>query len=126
MALFFDLKKLEELSCNNSNEFMKYLWYHWTKRTAKTTKDLKYTNKRITGNSYLLNPKELFDDNSTDILYKIQYIKLAGMRDYLLFKQYGYKRLQTSYYPDLNYSAISHNPLLAITNTEVHFKYEER
>ena len=126
MITFFDLKKLEELSCNNASEFMTYLYYHSTKRTARSTKELKYTNKQLQGYSYLLNPEDLFDDKHTDILYKIQYVKLAGMRDYLLFKQYRYLRLQTSYFPDLNYEVVKHNPLLTITNNEVQFRYEER
>ncbi len=47
------------------------------------------------------------------------------MRNYLLYKQYKYKALETSFYPDLNWNAIKHNPLLIITQAEIKFKYEE-
>ena len=47
------------------------------------------------------------------------------MRDYNLYKQYRYKKLNLSYYPDLDYSAIAPNPLLTIDNNELSFKHEE-
>ena len=78
----------------------------------------------LTGNSFLLFPEPLFIDN-TDILYLVQYIKLAALRDWNLYKQYKYKSLQTSFFPDLNYDAIRSNPLLKITPTQITFKYEE-
>ncbi len=80
----------------------------------------------LTGNSYLLNPSDFFNDRSTDDLFRVQYIKLAGRRDLTLFKLHNYRRLQTSYYPDLIYDSIKHNPLLEITKSEIIFTYEER
>lgn len=125
MVTFFDLKKLEEASCNSSYDFMAMLWYHYTKKLPKNNKHVKYTKHDLRGNAFLLNPAPLFEDKSTDILYIIQYIKLAARRDYLLYKQYGYKNLQTSFFPDLIYDNIKHNPLLEITKTEIIFKYEK-
>ena len=122
--MFFNLQKLEEASCDDPNTFMIMLWYHYTKRLPKNTKHLKFTQVNLQGNSFLLNPAPIFEDISTDILYKIQYIKLAARRDYLLYKQYGYKGLQTSFFPDLAVDAIKHNPLLDIKPTEILFKYE--
>lgn len=78
----------------------------------------------LVGHSYLLNPKEFFEDKSTDIIFRVQYLKLAGMRDYGLYKQYKYIGLQTSFFPDLAYDNIKHNPLLIIKPTEILFKYE--
>ncbi len=78
----------------------------------------------LVGHSYLLNPKEFFEDKSTDIIFRVQYLKLAGMRDYGLYKQYKYTGLQTSFFPDLAYDNIKHNPLLIIKPTEILFKYE--
>lgn len=125
MALFFNLQTLETQSLNDANKFMAMLEYHYSKRLP--SKYSKYLPSKIplNGTSYLLNPLALFNDKSTDILYKLQYIKLAGRRDYSLYKLYKYKALQLSYYPDIIYDTIKHNPLLTITPTEITFKYEE-
>lgn len=125
MALFFNLQTLETQSLNDANKFMAMLEYHYSKRLP--SKYSKYLPSKIplNGTSYLLNPLALFNDKSTDILYKLQYIKLAGRRDYSLYKLYKYKALQLSYYPDIIYDTIKHNPLLTITQTEITFKYEE-
>jgi hypothetical protein len=125
MALFFNLQTLETQSLNDANKFMAMLEYHYSKRLP--SKYSKYLPSKVplNGTSYLLNPLALFNDKSTDILYKLQYIKLAGRRDYSLYKLYKYKALQLSYYPDIIYDTIKHNPLLTITPTEITFKYEE-
>lgn len=125
MALFFSLQTLEAQSGTDANKFMALLEYHYSKRLP--SKYSKYTPSKIplSGTSYILNPLALFEDKSTDILYKLQYIKLAGRRDYSLYKLYKYKALQLSYYPDIIYDTIKHNPLLTITSTEITFKYEE-
>ena len=125
MALFFNLQTLEAQSGTDAHKFMALLEYHYSKRLP--SKYSKYTPSKIplNGTSYILNPSALFTDKSTDILYKLQYIKLAGRRDYSLYKLYKYKALQLSYYPDIMYDTIKHNPLLTITPTEITFKYEE-
>jgi len=126
MTLFFDINKLEELaSC--SEHFMALLVHHYNKKTIPSKWDKYPPAKRtIHGSSFLLNPLPLFEDKGTDILFKLQYIKLAAKRDWLMYKMYKYKALNTSFFPDLNYDAIKHNNLLKITPTEVQFKYEER
>lgn len=124
MALFFDLNKLEELSCSDANKFLTLLEYHFNKKTIPSKYD-KYKPVPLHGSCFLLNPIPFFSDKTTDILYKVQYIKLAARRDYNLYRQYKYKALNTSYFPDLNWDAIRSNPLLKITPTEITFKYEE-
>lgn len=104
---------------------MLMLWYHYTKKLPKTEKHRRFTNIDLKGNSFLLNPTPIFEDRNTDILFKIQYIKLAGRRDYHLYKQYKYKRLDTSFFPDLAYDSIKYNPLLEINPKEIIFKLEE-
>jgi hypothetical protein len=101
------------------------LHLHYTKAPLNKYNRTHFSKVPLHGASFLLNPAAFFADYSTDILFKVQYIKLAGRRDYALFKQYGYKRLQTSYFPDLAFDAIKHNPLITITPTEILFKYEE-
>lgn len=120
------MKLLEEQAGSNVQKLFALLTHHYNKKTIPSKRD-SFAPSRVPlhGHSYLLNPRAFLEDKSTDILYKLQYLKLAAMRDYLLYKQYKYKALQTSFYPDLNYSAIKHNPLLIITPTEIQFKYEE-
>lgn len=124
MTIFFNLTTLEEQSCNASDKFMSMLEFHHSKRLPSRHSKLQPSKVPLHGKSFILNPVDLFNDKSTDILYKLQYVKLAARRDYNLYKQYGYKSLQTSFFPDLNYDAIRSNPLLVITPTEVQFKYE--
>ena len=126
MALFFDLKILEELSCKDYNKMFALLTHHYNKKTIPSKRD-KYPPARVSlvGYSYLLNPKPFLEDRVTDIIYKVQYLKLAAARDYALYKKYKYKGLQRSYYPDMLVENIKHNPLLKFTDTDLLFIYEE-
>lgn len=125
MALFFNIQTLEELSCNDPYKFMALLEYHRNGGIAKS-KYSKYkpASKSLSGNSFLLNPDRLFSDKTTDILFKLQYVKLAARRDFALYKFHGYKGIQLSYYPDINIEAAKQNPLLIVTSKEITFKYE--
>jgi hypothetical protein len=80
---------------------------------------------KLKGNSFLLHPDLILEDTNHDILYIYQYLLLAARRDYLHYKLYGVKTLPLSYYPDVDLSSISHNPLLKVTKNEIYFKYEE-
>ena len=124
MAIFFNLQTLENEAGSDSNKFVALLEYHYSKRVPYKYSKYKPSKVPLNGSSYLLNPVELFSDKSTDVLYKVQYIKLAARRDYSLYKLYKYKALQLSYYPDVVYDAIKTNPLLNITQSEILFKYE--
>lgn len=125
MACFFDLRLLEELSGSDPHKFLALLEYHRNGGMAKS-KFSKYkpATKSLAGSSFILNPDRLFSDKTTDILFKLQYIKLAARRGYDLYKFYKYKSIQLSYYPDINIEAAKHNPLLIVTDKEIHFKYE--
>ena len=125
MALFFNLKTLEQESNGDTGKFMAMLEYHYSKKLPYKYSKYKPSKVSLAGNCFILNPRKLFADNSVDVLFKIQYIKLAGRRDYNLYKQYKYRALQLSYYPDINIDLIKNNPLLTITKTEILFKYEE-
>lgn len=124
MTLFFNLETLEAQAQGDSNKFMAMLEYHHSKRLPSKYSKYKPSRVSLAGSSFLLNPESLFVDKSTDILYKLQYIKLAARRDYSFYKQYKIKSLQLSYYPDIILAAIKHNPLLNITQSEILFKYE--
>jgi hypothetical protein len=125
MALFFNLQTLEQQSNGDIGKFMAMLEYHYSKRLPYKYSKYKPSKISLAGNCFILNPELLFADKSVDILFKIQYIKLAARRDYNLYKQYNYRALQTSFYPDINFELIKNNPLLTITKTEILFKYEE-
>lgn len=125
MALFFNIQILNELAGDDPNKFLALLEYHRNGGIAKS-KYSKYkpATKSLAGGSFLLNPDRLFSDKSTDILFKVQYIKLAARRDYALWKFHKYKGIQLSYYPDINIEAAKHNPLLIVTSDQINFKYE--
>jgi hypothetical protein len=125
MALFFNLKALQEQSNNDPVLMVRMLYLYYTKKFPNKKTAKYYSKKPLDGHSFILNPAALFKDTSIDVFYVVQYIKLAGMRDYNLYKQYRYKKLNLSYYPDLDYLAIATNPLLTISNNELSFKHEE-
>ena len=81
--------------------------------------------RNLNGNSYLLNPDGFFADSITDIIYKSQYIQLAGRRDYSLYKLFKVKHLDLSYFKDIDLDKIKTNPLITITQNKIYFKYEE-
>ncbi len=125
--IFFNMQILEEQSLCNNAKMLALLTHHYNKKTIPSKYDkFPPSKKPLHGHSFLVNPRDFLADKNTDIIYKIQYLKLASMRDYLLYRQYGYKALQTSFYPDLNWENIKHNPLLVITPTEIKFIYEEK
>lgn len=124
MTFFFDLSNLEKESCNNSKKFMQILDIVYNKRLPSKKKGIPRVLRNIKGTSYILNISPLFTLQDVDINYILQYVKLAARRDYTLYKLYGIKSLQLSYFPDINIQTIKHNPLLKITDTEIHFKYE--
>ena len=125
--LFFDLRILETETKGNSEYLVIALEKFYNGITIPKNSKEKYKpiKKLKPGSSFLLNPKLFFDDKSTDIVYKAQYIKLAGRRNYLFYKSYGIKYLDLSLYPDINLGLIKSNPLLTITDKQIKFKYEE-
>lgn len=125
MALFFNVDVLEQESNGSATLLVAMLKNHWTPTPINKYNFKTFSKKSLAGKSFILNPRDLFGDKTTDILYKVQYIRLAAKRDYLLYKQYKYKGLQTSYFPDLAIDNIKHNPLLIISPTQILFKYEE-
>jgi hypothetical protein len=112
--LKFDLYKLKKLAGENPKKLVDLLQNH-----------CRILNPKIIGSNFLLNPNEFFLDRSIDILYKAQYIELAGRRSYQQYTDLGYKHLDLTYYPDLNKNAIKYNPIITIENNKIYFKYEE-
>lgn len=121
MTVFFDITNLRTESCNSYNKFFELFKTHCRNKLHK-----KQLKKTLHGSSYILNPEPLFENKGIDILYKLQYIELAALRDYSMYKLYGRTTLELSYYPDLNVEKIKTNPLLKIQNNQIYFLYEEK
>jgi hypothetical protein len=128
MTLFFDIQVLEKETKLDSEYLVKALEHYYNNRTIPKNKYEKYKplTKSLRGNSYLLNPRDFFNDLTTDIIYKAQYIRLAARRDYLLYKHYGFKYLDLSFLPEISINAIKTNPLITINKQILYFKYEEK
>lgn len=126
MTLFFNIENLEKESGVDSVRFITLLDSYCNNKLPSRNNKYKPAKLTLKGSSYLLNPNPLFKlVKNIDINYIVQYIKLAGRRDYSHYKFYDSRTLQLSYYPDINLNNIKLNPLLKITNTEIFFYYEE-
>lgn len=120
MALFFNIENIEKESAGNVKKIFELLDVIHNKKLGVTR-----TKLNLIGTSFLLNPVPFLKDKRTDILYKLQYLRLAALRGYTQYKQYGMKTLDLSFYPDLNRKLISSNSLLKINNNQLHFLYED-
>lgn len=120
MTLFFNWKNLNTETKGNPIKIVTTLRAFNDKKMLKAG-----LRDKLKGSSFLLQPNKILNDNIVDILYIYQYLFLAARRDYSLYKLYGVKSLPLSHYPDINISSIRSNPLLIVTNNEIHFKYEE-
>jgi hypothetical protein len=118
MALMFNLYNLELEAAGSDSRFISLLSNHYYKKIPKKQHLIPKLN--LYGNSFIVWPEPLFNaPKHFETSLIIQYIKLAGRRDYTLFKEYGV-------YPDLDYSSLVLNPLLKITRTDILFKFEEQ
>ncbi len=103
-----------------------YKWWRDRDIIYRRNDQFKLLRPLTGGSSFLLNPDGILLDKTTEPAYITQYIKLAGRRDLFLYKQYEMITLPLSYFTDINLTNIKTNPLLTITNTEIHFKYEKQ
>lgn len=124
MTLRFSLPTLEKLTKGNPEYFLEALRLWNNKQLIPKSKYSKWKPLTLSGTSYLLNPEPLFD-SKTDILFKLQYIRLAARRDFGMYRTQGIKYLDLVLYPDLDPSLIGGNPLLNISNNKLHFIFEE-
>jgi hypothetical protein len=126
MILFFSLSMLEADTLGNPRQMVEKLRLFYTKKhLPKNSYSKVKPIRNLTGSSYILNAAEFFADNITDIIYKSQYIQLAGRRDYSLYKLFNQKYLDLSYFKDIDIDNIKTNPLITITQNKIYFKYEE-
>jgi hypothetical protein len=126
MTFFFNLEALErETQCDPEYLVEALRLYYIKKLIPKNVHTRFKPIHNLIGNSFLINPDLFFKDKTTDILFKAQYIRLAGRRDYGAYKHFDIKYLDLSFFADLDTSKIKNNPLLTITENKIYFKYEE-
>jgi len=119
MTLFFNLSLLESETQCDSTKLVETLRLHFIRKSIPKNQYSKIKPIfNLKGNSFLINPAILFTDTNTDIVHKAQYIRLAGRRNYAIYKHYGYTYLDLSYYSDIDLNAIKSNPLLKINRKQ--------
>lgn len=126
MALFFNLEVLEREAAGDPDKFLALLTYHHRGSIPLSSKSkYKPSKTSLKGGSYLLNPDPVLNLENIDPGYRTQYVRLAGRRDWFLYKTYGVITLDRSFFPDLLIDKIKNNPLLIIETNLIKFKYEE-
>jgi hypothetical protein len=125
MTLFFNILLLEQdTQCNPKLMVEKLkLWYS-RKRIPKNYATKIKPLSKLFGDSFLLNPQSFFEDQTTDIIYKSQYLQLAGRRNYSDFVHFGATYLDLTLFQDVDLDKLKTNPLLTIANNKIYFKYE--
>lgn len=127
MTFFFNLSILEaDTQCNPLLMVEKLRLYYLKKRIPKNNSTKIKPIVNLVGNSFLINANDFFNDTTTDVTYKSQYLQLAGRRDYSSYKFYGITYLDLTYFKDIDLQKIKTNPLLTITENKIYFKYEDK
>jgi hypothetical protein len=123
---FYSFEKLTKLANYKPYDTLSLLEAYCTR-----TKPRLYISKKalvppkIHGDSWLIHPYRLISSQSAEDAYKYQYLALASKRDYTLYLTYKVAHLPISFFPDIQLEKIRFNPLLTISNNNIHFKYEE-
>ena len=127
MTLFFNLRILEQDTQCNAEYMVEALHKFYRGVTIPKNVHEKYKPlpRLRTGSSFLLKPEPFFKNTGIDSAYRAQYIRLAGLRNYSLYKTHGIKSLDLTLYPDIDLAKIKSNPLLIIANKQIKFIHEE-
>ena len=125
MTLFFNISLLEQDTLCNPKLMVEKLrlWYS-RKRIPKNYATKIKPLSKLFGDSFLLDPQSFFEDQTTDIIYKSQYLQLAGRRNYSDFVHFGATYLDLTLFQDVDLDKLKTNPLLTIANNKIYFKYE--
>jgi len=122
--IFFDFNKLsKEAKGDITYTYKAFELFCKKKRFAKNIND-RNPPINIPGSSFILNPQPLLDSKH-DVLWKLQYIQLASLRNYTDYKLFNSRVLDLGLYPEVNISMIKQNPLLKVENNNLIFKFEE-
>ncbi len=127
--IFFDWKKVQKLSGGKSKNVVRILAIltYDIKMPRKDKNISQFYNQDISGDSYLLNPREIFK-NKLQVTFNNMalYIELASLRNYLDYKWYGVKSLPLKY-TEIDRKLLDENPLLEIDGQDnITFYYEEK
>ena len=125
--IFFDWKKVQKLSGGKSENVVRILAIHtYNIRMPRNNKNIsRFYNHNLSGDSYLLNPREIFK-NKLQVTFNNMalYIELASRRNYLDYKWYGVKSLPLKY-TEIDLAVLKENPLLEIDGQDnITFYYE--
>ena len=125
--IFFDWKKVQKLSGGKSENVVRIIAIHtYNIRMPRNNKNIsRFYNHNLSGDSYLLNPREIFK-NKLQVTFNNMalYIELASRRNYLDYKWYGVKSLPLKY-TEIDLAVLKENPLLEIDGQDnITFYYE--
>ncbi len=127
--IFFDWKKVQKLSGGKSKNVVRILAIltYDIKMPRKDKNISQFYNQDISGDSYLLNPREIFKNKLQVTLDDMAlYIELASLRNYLDYKWYGVKSLPLKY-TEIDRKLLEENPLLEVDGQDnITFYYEEK
>ena len=127
--IFFDWKKVQKLSGGKSKNVVRLLAIltYDIKMPRKDKNISQFYNQDISGDSYLLNPREIFKNKlQVNLDDMALYIELASRRNYLDYKWYGVKSLPLKY-TEIDRAVLRENPLLEIDGQDnITFYYEEK
>lgn len=125
--IFFDWKKVQKLSGGKSKNVVRLLTIltYDIKMPRKDKNISQFYNQDISGDSYLLNPREIFKNKlQVNFNHMALYIELASLRNYLDYKWYGVKSLPLKY-TEIDRASLEANPLLSIDGQDnITFYYE--
>ncbi len=127
--IFFDWKKVQKLSGGKPENVVRILAIHtYNIRMPRKNKNIsRFYNHNLSGDSYLLNPREIFK-NKLQVTFNNMalYIELASLRNYLDYKWYGVKSLPLKY-TEIDRKLLDENPLLEVDGQDnITFYYEEK
>jgi len=127
-VIFYDWERVLKLSKGNTKNTIRLMViYTYSIKMPKKNKSLsRFYGQDITGDSFLLNPKELFKNKLQVTLEQmVAYMELASYRNYLDYKWQGVKTLPFRY-TEITRRDIEDNPLLALDEKDnIKFYYEE-
>jgi len=127
MTLFFNFNVLLRDTLGDPEYMVEALHKFYKGITIPKNKYEKYKplQRLRAGSSFLLKPEPFFKHTGIDSAYRAQYIRLAALRNYGLYKTYQIKSVDLTLYPDIDLNNIKSNPLLIIANKQIKFIHEE-
>jgi hypothetical protein len=127
-VIFFNWEKVVKLSGGKAKNVVRIMViYTYGIKLPKYNKNIsQFYRQDITGDSFLLNPKEIFKNRLQVSLEDMAtYIELASLRNYLDYEWYSKTTLPLRY-TEITYQEIKDNPLLDLDEQDnIKFYYED-